>query len=368
MAHAAGAPPPLPLYARPLPPGPYALAPPVQLYAMPPRPGPYAFSGGAGPPVLLPAQSPLVLGPASAPPPPVLTPLAPGSPPPPKTLRVPFASPRGVPVLNALPPEPLPSAPLPPRAPHIMQVLRPLPIGAPMPRSVVLSALPPNSPPPPHLAKKLQTAREAALIPDAPPGHGLRKTHVRRSSSYGSAFGDLLAGQCGLDPDAVSFAPPANAPPPPPLTPPRASPKALPRRGSADEEAAAIDAALRGLSPPAVVGRSRSMTVDDEAAAIDAALRGITPPTTPSTGKSRLRKRLAVEDILAAPEVRATAALSIDSARSALSAASSASSRRSAARSPLNDEPEPDTARTEGSSNVDWEETELVVDWVLGAA
>ena len=68
-------------------------------------------------------------------------------------------------------------------------------------------------------------------------------------------------------------------------------------------------------------------------------------------------------------------------ARSALSAASSSgSSRRSAALSPLSDEAlealsppktaeEPDTARTdESGSKVDWEESEHVVDWVLGAA
>ena len=59
---------------------------------------------------------------------------------------------------------------------------------------------------------------------------------------------------------------------------------------------------------------------------------------------------------------------------------SSGSSRRSAALSPLSDEAlealsppkaaeEPDTARTdESGSKVDWEESEHVVDWVLGAA
>ena len=174
-----------------------------------------------------------------------------------------------------------------------------------------------------------------------------------------------------LDPDAASFAPPPGAPPPPPLTPPRPSPK-ISRKSVEDESAtaAAIDAALRGLSPPAPRGKHRG-SVDDEAAAIDAALRGLTPPATPLSSRSPLRKRV---------EPRAPS-LSVDSARSALSAASSSgSSRRSAALSPLSDEAlealsppktaeEPDTARTdESGSKVDWEESEHVVDWVLGAA
>ena len=155
------------------------------------------------------------------------------------------------------------------------------------------------------------------------------------------------------------------------LTPPRPSPK-ISRKSVEDESAtaAAIDAALRGLSPPAPRGKHRG-SVDDEAAAIDAALRGLTPPATPLSSRSPLRKRV---------EPRAPS-LSVDSARSALSAASSSgSSRRSAALSPLSDEAlealsppktaeEPDTARTdESGSKVDWEESEHVVDWVLGAA
>ena len=125
-----------------------------------------------------------------------------------------------------------------------------------------------------------------------------------------------------------------------------------------------------GTRPPAPRGKHRG-AVDDEAAAIDAALRGLTPPATPLSSRSPLRKRV---------EPRAPS-LSVDSARSALSAASSSgSSRRSAALSPLSDEAlealsppktaeEPDTARTdESGSKVDWEESEHVVDWVLGAA
>ena len=325
------------LVAAAAPPTLVAVPAPPTLVARPLQPGPYAVAlGGAGPgaslgpPVLRPVPAaappprPIVLQPAPPPPaglpPPVLRPLAPGSPPPPKTLRIPVLTPRVLapPVLAPLPPDA--SGALPPRPPLLSPVLQPLPPNAPVPRGVVLGPLPPNSPPPPALAKKLAGAAEAPPppppgdggIPDAPPDHGLRKTHVRRSSSYGSAFGDLLAGQCGLDPDAASFAPPPGAPPPPPLTPPRPSPK-ISRKSVEDESAtaAAIDAALRGLSPPAPRGKHRG-SVDDEAAAIDAALRGLTPPATPLSSRSPLRKRV---------EPRAPS-LSVDSARSALSGCS----------------------------------------------